>query len=468
MTRDLGLDPAAMISDAFPVDLLSQPTAPPPPSAVPHAGWAQVSAMADAQDTVRALLDWRPDWVVLDSYAFDAEWHEAVRAVLDCRIAVIDDLADRALSADLVIDHNYDTDHRAKYAGRTAPGTVLLGGPRYALLGPAFATAPRHVPKREVSSIGVFVGGVDQDNVSTLALRAIAMAGFHGTVEIVSTSANPHLDALRAAVAARPQTSLSTDLPDLAAFFARHDIQIGAGGGATWERCCIGAPTLLLVVADNQLAVGPSLQAEGVIVTPEPLGTLAAPHIADTLGMLLADSALRATLSERAHKLVDGLGARRVALRMLAQSLTVRPATRDDARRMHDWRNDPETRAVSRTSHQIGWDDHIAWVDRTLAAPDKQLMAGMIGEVPVGFIRFDMLEAGSAEVSLYLDPALHGLGLGRAMLLAGERAAADGVDTLAEVLDGNTGSARLFESAGYRRVDANHWIKPAAGRTRAN
>lgn len=467
--RDLGLDATPLVDEAgFQCLMLVKPGSEPVVSGIAHADWAGVSEAVDAADTVAALAGWHPAWVIVDHYAFAADWHAAVRSGLECRIAAIDDLADRALDIDLLIDHNYDADHRTKYAGRIRAGASVLGGSRFALLAAAFADAPRYVPHDEVRSIGIFMGGVDHDNVSSLALKAIAEAGFEGEVEIVATSANPNLDALRAAAADRPGTVLTIDLPDLAAFFARHDLQIGAGGGASWERCCIGVPTLLLLLAENQRAVVPALAAEGVAVTPMPLGTLDAAAIAEAIGALIADPGRRCDLSERSRALVDGLGAHRVALRLLADRVAVRPATLDDAGIMHRWRNDPATRRVSRTSQEIEWGDHLAWTGRVLADPERELMIGTVGDRPVGVIRFDRLDGGRAEVSLYLDPALHGLGLGKAMLLAGERAAAEGLDILAEVLEGNDGSARLFDSAGYRRVDASHWIKPAAGRTRAN
>ena len=66
----------------------------------------------------------------------------------------------------------------------------------------------------------------------------------NGPIEVVSTSANPHLRGLAAQVRADSLARLSVDLHDLAAFHARHDLQIGASGGATWERCCVGVPSL--------------------------------------------------------------------------------------------------------------------------------------------------------------------------------------------------------------------------------
>lgn len=459
-----------MTAQGFDAIALPAPAARDPIAAsnIPHAAWAGVDTARDAAETIQVLADWAPGALVIDHYAFDAEWHRAVHDGLGCGIAAIDDLADRAMAAAVVVDQNYSRDHCAKFEGRLEPATILLGGPRFALLGPAFVAAPRHHPSEEVRSIGIFMGGVDERNLSVRALDAVVAAEFDGAVEIVTTSANPNLAALRAACEARPGTSISTDLPDLADFFARHDVQIGAGGGASWERCCIGAPTLLLVAADNQLAVVPELVRQHIVLSPEPLGTLDSANIAATLRRLISDFSLRRAFSERSRTLVDGLGARRVALRLVAGSLSVREATLADAEILHRWRNHPSTRSVSRDAREIGWEDHLVWLDRVLADPRRSLMVGMAGHLAVGVVRFDRLDGGSAEVSLYLDPALHGLGLGRAMLLAGEVVAAPGLDIHAEVLEGNIGSARLFKSAGYRRVDATHWIKLAKGRTQAN
>lgn len=461
ITRDLGLDVPAMMREAgFDCTVLPPSDGAPFVSRVLHGVWAEIDPARDAAQTL-VMLAPRTDWVVVDHYAFDATWHIAIRTGARCRIAVIDDLADREIEADLLVDHNHADDHRAKYGGRVSARTRLLGGPRFALLGPAYADAPRHRPGGKVESIGIFLGGVDQANVSLVALEGIVRAGFNGPVEIVSTGANPHLSALRDAAAARPDTTVSTDLPDLAAFFARHDVQIGAGGGATWERCCIGAPTVLLVAAENQLAVAPALREAGVVATPAPLRALDAESIAVALRPLLISAALRHDMSMRSRALVDGRGATRVALHMLGGSLRVVLATRDHAQLMHAWRDHPATRGVSRNAKPIPWQAHLDWLDRMLVDTSHTLMLGMVGTLPVGVIRFDRLDAQSAEVSLYLDPALHGLGLGRALLRAGERAAVAGLDVKAEVLEGNDGSAGLFASAGYRQVDATHWIKPA-------
>ena len=313
VTRSLGVDSVGMIAgEGFEGSALLGPPSgvfTPDPD-VPHSAWAQVSWERDSAETIEALADFAPDWVVMDSYAFDAKWQDAVRAALHCLIAQIEDMADRRFACDLLIDHNYAGDHAAKYAGCLPDGARLLGGPRYALLGPAFADAPRYEFDETVRSVGVFMGGDDAGGFSGAVLDALDAIGFAGDIEVVATSSYVHLADLRERIAARANTKFSLDLPNLAAFFARHDLQVGAGGGASWERCCIGVPTLLVVVAENQRSVAPQLAADGIVALAE---TPDAATLAAQLAELVANPHRRADLAKRARILVDGRGAERVA-----------------------------------------------------------------------------------------------------------------------------------------------------------
>lgn len=281
-------------------------------------GVGRVTAeLIDARDLLVALP--QADLVVVDHYALGERWHRVVRAATHARLAAIDDLADRALAVDFAIDPNFSTDAAAKFAGRLPAQAVLLAGPQHALLAPAYAAAPRCPLREPVRSIGIFMGGTDAAGLSAVALDALELIGFPGTIEIATTGGNPHLAALRARAAARPRLALTLDQRDLADFFARHDLQIGAGGGATWERCCIGTPTLAVIAADNQRPVLLPLQDMGVlrVLADEP-PTAAA--IAGTVRELIENPALRRSLAERAKALVDGRGAQRVATALRAAS----------------------------------------------------------------------------------------------------------------------------------------------------
>lgn len=422
-----------------------------------HLQWAGVDPDTDSAETVEALRAWGPTLVIVDHYAFDARWHDQVRGGLGCRMMAIDDLGDRALAVDVLLDANL-ADHAQKYAGRLATRTRVLGGPRFAILGDVYKSQPAYAFSPIVRSIGVFMGGTDPGGASALALLACREAGFAGPMEVVSTSTNPHLPNLRTACEADGDVTLSLDLPDLAAFHARHDLQIGGGGTSNYERCRMGAPGIAITLAANQLAVVPQLSALGALQAarleegPGWPGLEDAPRLADAVRALIVDPDARRQLSERGRALVDGRGTERTALCLMASTLRVRPATLDDGPILHAWRDHPETRAVSANSAPIPLGGHMEWLARKLVDANCRLFVAEIGGTAVGSIRFDRQADGAWEVSLYLDPDLTGLGLGRYLLQVGERAVQmEGGDVAftASVMPGNETSARLFTNAGY-------------------
>jgi UDP-2,4-diacetamido-2,4,6-trideoxy-beta-L-altropyranose hydrolase len=287
----------------------------------PHGAWLARRWDRDAADTTAAVHAWQPQVVLVDHYGIDARWHCALRAAIGARIAVIDDLADRPLTADLLIDHNPAADHAAKYRAVLRYPAPICGGPRFALLDAVYRDHARCAADAALRSIGIFMGGTDPGNFSAFALQALRThAGWAGPVEIATTSSNPALADLQRLAAGDALLTLAVDLPHLAAFHARHGLQIGAGGGALWERCCLGTPTLAVVTAENQRLSVPLLAADGVVVGFDAVGQGAerCQALGQAIRQLIDAPAERAALRERSLALVDGQGATRVAAAVLA------------------------------------------------------------------------------------------------------------------------------------------------------
>lgn len=132
---------------------------------------------------------------------------------------------------------------------------------------------------------------------------------------------------------------------------------------------------------------------------------------------------------------------------------TLRAAEADDCERMLAWRNDRQTRRWSRSSREVGRDEHVRWLDRTLSDPNTDLWLAECEGRPVGHVRVEPRESKGAEVHVALAPAARGRGLGSALLVqASARALSDpGTERLyAHVKADNEASLRAFAAAGYR------------------
>ncbi|MDZ4374993.1 MAG: GNAT family protein [Phenylobacterium sp.] len=129
----------------------------------------------------------------------------------------------------------------------------------------------------------------------------------------------------------------------------------------------------------------------------------------------------------------------------MTSTLTLRRATAADALDVLAWRNDPQTRAMSRDTSEVESAAHLAWFERALADPARTILIGEVGGRKVGMVRFD--HGDETEVSINLAPDHRGQGLSHPLLmkaLAGIQG-----DVWAEIRIENAASIRLFERAGF-------------------
>ena len=103
------------------------------------------------------------------------------------------------------------------------------------------------------------------------------------------------------------ETVLEVGSKNMAELMNRSHLAIGGAGTTTWERCCVGLPTLTLVVAENQIEISRSLHDYGALIATD------LKNLADHVVRLLNDPGeLLSKLSENALEICDGQGAERV------------------------------------------------------------------------------------------------------------------------------------------------------------
>ncbi|MCI0582966.1 MAG: UDP-2,4-diacetamido-2,4,6-trideoxy-beta-L-altropyranose hydrolase [Chloroflexi bacterium] len=383
------------------------------------------------------------DWVVVDHYGLDAAWHRSIRAAARRRL-VIDDLADRPIAAEVLLDQNLDATS-AKYRGRLEGRPRRLLGPRYALLRPEFAAARAAVRPvaPTVERIGVVMGGADATNVTALAVRASRHALPDAVIEVVLGPSYRHVPpAIDAGVVIHR-------MPPMAQLYASVDLAVAAGGTGALERCAMGVPTVTVRIADNQASVAEALARRGAAVDAGRTSDLDERMLADAIRRLAQDHAARAKMRDAGMALVDGRGVTRVV--GVLDPIRLRPATPADRDRLLEWANDPITRANSVSTRKIGMAEHAAWLEARLASPDTEIVIGEDGRGPVGQVRLDLGPEGG-EVSISVAPMARG-GTGGALLAAAVRRWArrrPGLPLWARIRPDNVPSRRIFEGHGFR------------------
>ena len=84
------------------------------------------------------------------------------------------------------------------------------------------------------------------------------------------------------------------------------DLAIGAGGSTSWERCCLGLPTLLFITAENQTQVAINLKKLGAVKIVH--------NLKEDLKEIVNNFELWQNMSNQAQKVCNGLGAKKVAI----------------------------------------------------------------------------------------------------------------------------------------------------------
>ena len=429
---------------------------------LPHTGWLPVAQKVDAEQTVELLRTGSAaDWLIVDHYALDARWERDVRPHV-ANILVIDDLADRQHACDALLDQNFFLEAESRYAGRVPPHTELMLGPKFALLREEFAQARKQLAERDGRLRCIFVcfGGFDAAGQTLRALEAIETAALDEVaVEIVISADHPQRGQIESFCARRRAYNVHLDAANVAELMAPADLAIGASGIMNWERATLCLPSIVASVAGNQHVVARDLAADRACIY---LG-LAREWDSGTLGGLVrglhGTPSLMRALASRAGQLTDGLGARRVAARLLPRPIALRRVTPADSSSIYAWRNAEETRRYSLDQKAIPLEEHRKWLERALNDPKVALLVGECDEGPVGVVRYD-IDDHRALASVYLVPGRQGQGLGTAMLRTGTRWMRehypDVMELRAAIKRDNAASLEAFSNASYR-VDTHNY-----------
>jgi spore coat polysaccharide biosynthesis predicted glycosyltransferase SpsG len=146
-----------------------------------------------------------------------------------------------------------------------------------------------------------------------MVAEALSSSGLPIELDIVVGSAASTIGRLRqiAADSTIPMT-VTVNAPDIASRMARADLAIGGAGTTSWERCCLGLPTIVIVVAPNQTRNAEELAARGASITAGSAGAVSGEQVVAQVAALLGDRARLRDMSRNAAAICDGRGVERV------------------------------------------------------------------------------------------------------------------------------------------------------------
>jgi UDP-2,4-diacetamido-2,4,6-trideoxy-beta-L-altropyranose hydrolase len=286
---------------------------------------AEPGSPADQRQTVALARQSGANLVFIDGYQFGSDYLQGFRQarLFAC---YFDDMINLDYQCHAVFNQNF---HSPADQFRAAPDCTLILGPQYALLRDEFVDA-RGARPTTVAAVGrrllVTMGGADPTAETEKVLRALGVGplardgGPVLDVRVVVGSANPRASEIRAAAAAsgRHQVEVLQDIRNMAEQMSWCDVALSASGTTCMELCCVGVPSIITMVVDNQRLIGPALQQLGLMRLAGWHEEVQPAELSIAIAALMDDQPARAAMVSRQRAAIDGLGKHRAVQLMLA------------------------------------------------------------------------------------------------------------------------------------------------------
>ena len=253
------------------------------------------------------------DWLIVDHYSLDSKWETQFKS-MSRYLMVIDDLANRPHDCDLLLDQNLYQNMQQRYKKLLPNNCTQLLGPQYALLRDEFIQL-RHAAKirKQLNRVLIFFGGIDQTNETKKAILACVQVSNIQKIDVVVGYANPFREKIKLLAGQYSHVNYHCNIQNMAELMATADLAIGAGGSASWERCSMGLPAVVIPIAENQVELTSVLESTGLI---KKMDALQEQTLIGYLQFLTTNLPELEAMSKKCFDIVDGIGAERVVTAM--------------------------------------------------------------------------------------------------------------------------------------------------------
>ena len=272
----------------------------------------KIDSNLDSKKTIEIIIRKKinPDLIIIDNYYINNNWEKALKKYVK-KIVVIDDFINRKHDCDMIINQNLSKKQIKKYQLSFPENCFKLFGPKFAILRNEFIENRKRVKTREsIKNILISFGSSDPTNETIKAIRA--MKDFQKyKIDVVVGTLNRRKNVIKKICSNFNNLKFHLQTDKMALLMRKADISIGAAGTTSWERCCLGLPTIVSILSKDQLIIVENLVTQKTIIN---LGFSKDVKEQDYLNTFksLNNTNLK-KMSEKCMKIVDANGSIRVA-----------------------------------------------------------------------------------------------------------------------------------------------------------
>lgn len=365
-----------------------------------YENWLGTTQQHDALQTQQIIVDaGGADLILIDHYALDARWESTLSRTVN-GILVFDDLANRPHSCHLLCDQTLSRKSE-DYKTLIPADCISLLGPMYSPIRGQFPRLRNYALHRrstntQVKRILVSLGGIDANNYSKVVLDTLEQLPGNYSVDLVLGPSSPHRTLFKETVENYHfPVRIHVGVKEMAELMAETDLAIGAAGTSAWERCILGLPTLLIIVADNQKTGGNALSSTEAAIVLNVKDINKGNILLDKLNSLLHDPKKRSDLSRNSSTLIDGYGCTRITSEIMQlasrenKRIRIRPSRTLDANILLKWLTHPNI-GINSSDYDFPSPDQLkTWMKSKLEDPDCVFSIIEESSHPIGLILLD-------------------------------------------------------------------------------
>ncbi|WP_164718226.1 UDP-2,4-diacetamido-2,4,6-trideoxy-beta-L-altropyranose hydrolase [Colwellia sp. Arc7-635] len=231
-----------------------------------YTSWLQVSWQDDAHDFIDKVKI--ADIVVVDHYALNRNWEQTIANAMKVKVFAIDDIV-REHFAELILDQTFGR-NTSEYMKKNSNSQILVGSD-FSLLAEGFsqlrlANAYCSQPNNNYKIL-VSMGAIDKPNVTLKILEKLNILDIDNTtVTVLLSKRAPSYESIKNFCLLNNKFKHIDFVENMAELMAEHHIAIGAPGSTSWERACLGLPSIIIPIAENQIDIAKNVAGSGAAI----------------------------------------------------------------------------------------------------------------------------------------------------------------------------------------------------------